>query len=70
MMKPVVLRKLVMRDWETGEILNQYNQDDYETIWGHPSLMFYRQDMHRGLFHTAISEEGKGTPCKVVVDHM
>ena len=70
MMKPINLQKLVMRDWETGHILNQYDQGDYEATWGHPSLMFYRQDMHRGLFHTATSEEGKGVPCKVVVDHM
>lgn len=70
MMKPINLQKLVMRDWETGHILNQYDQGDYEATWGHPSLMFYRQDMHRGLFHTATSEEGKGVPCKVVVDHI
>lgn len=70
MMKPINLEKLVMRDWETGRLLNQYNQEDYEATWGHPSLMFYRQDMHRGFYHTATSEEGKGVPGKVVVDHV
>ncbi|KAF9647415.1 salicylate hydroxylase [Thelephora ganbajun] len=31
--------------------------------------VFYRKDMHQGLLHTAISEEGKGVPCKIVTDH-
>ena len=69
-MKPVVLQKLVMRDWETGSVLNQYNLDNYETTWGNVYNMFHRQDMHKGLLHAATSEEGKGIPCKVVVDHM
>lgn len=29
--------KLVMRDWKTGEILNQYSLDDYEKTWGNVS---------------------------------
>jgi salicylate hydroxylase len=33
-MKPVILMKLTMRDWETGKILNQYDLEDYEKTWG------------------------------------
>lgn len=59
-----------MRDWETGQILNQYNLDNYEQEWGNVYNMFHRQDMHATLLKAAISSEGKGTPCKVNIDHM
>lgn len=35
--RPIELMKLVMRDWKTGEILNQYSLDDYEKTWGNVS---------------------------------
>ena len=70
MMKPVVLQKFVVRDWETGRILNQYDQDGYEATWGNVCNIFHRQDMHKGLLYAATSEEGNGIPCRVVVDHM
>ncbi|KAK0453209.1 salicylate hydroxylase [Armillaria borealis] len=69
-MKPVVLMKLVMRDWDTGRILNQYNLDNYEQEWGNVYNMFHRQDMHATLLKTATSPEGKGTPATVVIDHI
>ncbi|KAF9652566.1 salicylate hydroxylase [Thelephora ganbajun] len=69
-MKPVALDKFVMREWETGRPLIEADLSDYEATWGHPSVMFYRKDMHQGLLHTAISEEGKGVPCKIVTDHI
>ncbi|SJL01565.1 related to salicylate 1-monooxygenase [Armillaria ostoyae] len=69
-MKPVVLMKLVMRDWDTGKILNQYNLDNYEKEWGNVYNMFHRQDMHATLLKTATSPEGKGTPATVVIDHI
>ena len=62
--------KLVMRDWETGNILNQYNLDNYEQEWGNVYNMFHRQDMHATLLKTATQPEGKGTPCTVCIDHM
>lgn len=62
--------KLVMRDWETGTILNQYNLDNYEQEWGNVYNMLHRQDMHATLLQTATSPEGKGTPCSVFIDHM
>jgi len=32
--------------------------------------MFHRVDMHTMLLETATQEEGEGTPCSVVVDHI
>lgn len=32
--KPVRLRKLVMHDWETGEIKNEYGLGDYKAKFG------------------------------------
>lgn len=69
-MLPCVLMKLVMRDWETGNILNQYNLEGYEQEWGHVYNMFHRQDMHAGLLKAATSEEGEGTPAEIVIDHI
>lgn len=68
--KPVVLMHLIMRDWKTGKILNDYNLENYEREWGNVYNMFHRQDMHKMLLDAATSPEGKGTPCEVVVDHI
>ncbi|KAF7354941.1 Salicylate hydroxylase [Mycena sanguinolenta] len=69
-MKPVVLMNLVMREWETGKVLNDYKLDKYEEEWGNVYNMFHRQDMHLTLFKTATATEGKGTPCKVFINHI
>ncbi|ESK93765.1 salicylate hydroxylase [Moniliophthora roreri MCA 2997] len=69
-MKPVILMKLVMRDWSTGQILNQYNLDNYEKEWGNVYNMFHRQDMHATLLKTATDPEGEGEPCTVHIDHI
>lgn len=68
--RPVNLMKLVMRDWDTGKILNQYDLDHYESDWGIPYYMFHRVDMHTMLLDVATSPEGEGEPCSVVVDHI
>ncbi|KAM0786826.1 hypothetical protein ACM66B_002255 [Microbotryomycetes sp. NB124-2] len=68
--RPTILMKLVMRDWKTGEILNQYSLEDYEKTWGNVYNMFHRVDMHEMLMRTAMSEEGEGTPATCVVDHI
>ncbi|ORY88242.1 hypothetical protein BCR35DRAFT_301762 [Leucosporidium creatinivorum] len=68
--RPIQLMKLVMREWKTGKILNQYSLDDYEKTWGNVYNMFHRVDMHTMLLETATQEEGEGTPCSVVVDHI
>lgn len=81
--KPVELMKLVMRDWDTGKILNQYDLDHYEQDWGivsaapgarltptQPYYMFHRVDMHEMLLEAATSPNGQGIPASVVVDHI
>lgn len=62
--------KLVMRDWETGKILNQYNLDHYEEEWGNVYNMLHRQDAHEILLQTALSKDGEGAPCTIHLDHV
>ncbi|KAF4121920.1 salicylate hydroxylase, partial [Geosmithia morbida] len=66
---PVVLRKLINRDWYTGEPVSVYNLDDYEKKWGYVYNMFHRQYMHAMLKDSALGGEGKGAPAKVLVNH-
>ncbi|KAJ6441094.1 Fungal specific transcription factor [Purpureocillium lavendulum] len=66
---PVVLRKLINRDWKTGEPVSVYDLSDYEERWGHVYNMFHRQDMHRMLKDCALQDEGEGTPAKLVANH-
>ncbi|KAG9570678.1 salicylate hydroxylase, partial [Aureobasidium melanogenum] len=66
---PVVLQKLINRDWKTGEPVSVYDLDDYEERWGHVYNMFHRQYMHVMLKDTALQEEKAGTPAKLVVNH-
>ncbi|KFH44061.1 FAD-dependent urate hydroxylase-like protein [Hapsidospora chrysogenum ATCC 11550] len=65
---PVVLRKLINRDWYTGEPVSVYDLDDYEERWGYVYNMFHRQYMHAMLKDSALGE-GKGTPAKLLVNH-
>ena len=65
---PVVLRKLINRDWQTGEPVSVYDLDDYEERWGYVYNMFHRQYMHSMLMDTALGK-GKGEPAKLVVNH-
>lgn len=64
----VVLRKLIRRDWATGETLSVYDLDDYEERWGHVFFSFQRRPMHSMLKDAALGE-GKGTPAKLFVNH-
>ncbi|RGP80776.1 salicylate hydroxylase [Fusarium longipes] len=66
---PVVLKKLINRDWKTGEPVSVYDLDDYEKRWGFVYNMFHRQYMHAMLKDTAMSEEGEGEPVKLLVKH-
>lgn len=61
---------LIMHDWETGEVLSNYDLENYEQQWGNVYNMFHRQDMHSQLLDAAISPHGKGVPCTVFIDHM
>lgn len=66
---PVVLKKLINRDWKTGEPVSVYDLDDYEERWGHVYNMFHRQQMHKMLMECALQEEGDGTPARLIVNH-
>lgn len=66
---PVLLKKLISRDWKTGEPVSVYDLADYEQKWGHAYYMFHRQYMHAMLKDCAVQEEGDGTPAKLLVNH-
>lgn len=66
---PVVLRKLINRDWKTGEPVSVYDLEDYEERWGYVYNMFHRQYMHAMLKDCALQEDGEGTPAKLQVNH-
>jgi len=66
---PVILKRLINRDWKTGEPVSEYSLDDYEERWGHVYNMFHRQYMHAILKDCALSEEGEGPPATLKVNH-
>lgn len=66
---PVVLKKLINRDWKTGEPISEYSLEDYEQRWGYVYNMFHRQYMHAMLKDAALEEEGQGPPAKLLVNH-
>ncbi|KAM0715807.1 hypothetical protein Q7P37_008321 [Cladosporium fusiforme] len=66
---PVVLKKLINRDWRTGEPVSEYSLDDYEERWGYVYNMFHRQYMHAMLKDAALEEEGEGPQAKLLVNH-
>ncbi|PYH45090.1 putative salicylate hydroxylase [Aspergillus saccharolyticus JOP 1030-1] len=66
---PVVLKKLINRDWKTGEPVSVYDLDDYEERWGYVYNMFHRQYMHAMLKDCALQEEGVGAPVTLKVNH-
>ncbi|KAH7141724.1 putative salicylate hydroxylase [Dactylonectria macrodidyma] len=66
---PVVLKKLISRDWRTGEPVSVYEMADYKEKWGYIYNMFHRQYMHRMLKDSAIGNHGEGIPAKLVVNH-
>ncbi|KAF7717769.1 Aromatic-ring hydroxylase-like protein [Penicillium ucsense] len=66
---PVVLKKLINRDWKTGEPVSVYDLNDYEQRWGYAYNMFHRQYMHSMLMDTALGDDGEGTPAKLMVNH-
>lgn len=66
---PVVLKKLINRDWRTGEPVSVYDLGDYEQKWGYVYNMFHRQDMHAMLKDGALGCGGRGVPAKLLVNH-
>ncbi|KAJ5200836.1 Monooxygenase FAD-binding [Penicillium cf. griseofulvum] len=65
---PVILKKLINRDWKTGEPVSVYDLDDYEERWGYAYNMFHRQYMHAMLKDSALGE-GEGAPATLKVNY-
>ena len=65
---PVILKKLINRDWKTGEPVSVYDLDDYEERWGYVYNMFHRQYMHSMLMDSAMGK-GEGAPAELFVNH-
>ncbi|KAJ9656804.1 hypothetical protein H2198_004692 [Neophaeococcomyces mojaviensis] len=67
--KPVVLKKLVMHEWESGNIINEYSLGDYKAKFGTEYYNFHRIDMHNVLLQTVQQKEGKGFACRLEKNH-
>ncbi|CAG8961376.1 hypothetical protein HYFRA_00013322 [Hymenoscyphus fraxineus] len=67
--RPVILKKLISHDWETGVVSNVYDLADYEQRWGHVYNMFHRVDMHAMLMDSAMGSSHPGTPAILKVNH-
>jgi salicylate hydroxylase len=67
--KPVILRSLIMHDWESGDVTSTYDLGDYRARFGTDYNNFHRIDIHNVLKDTATSQSGKGEPCKLEVWH-
>lgn len=57
---PVVLKKLINRDWRTGEPISVYDLSDYEQRWGYVYNMFHRQQVSE-VFGVPVLE-----PCPIL----
>lgn len=68
--RPVDLQHLLMRDWHTGEVRNDYDLSGYAKEWGTPYYMFHRRDQLQITHDAAVAKEGEGTPVQVVTDHI
>jgi len=67
--KPVILQRLIMHDWETGAVQSEYGLGDYKAKFGSEYYNFHRIDMHQTLLKTVQQESGPGTPCKILTNH-
>lgn len=67
--KPVILRSLIMHDWQSGEVTNTYDLGDYRTKFGTDYNNFHRIDLHQTLKEAALSQAGEGPPCKLETWH-
>ncbi|TAQ88663.1 hypothetical protein B7494_g3031 [Chlorociboria aeruginascens] len=67
--RPVVLQKLILHDWKTGEVLNEYDLGDYKEKWGYVYNMFHRVNMHDMLMDSAVGKGHSGTPGTLKLDH-
>jgi salicylate hydroxylase len=68
--KPVVMDKLIIHKWDTGKVLAIAPLGNYKEKFGYDTLGFQRCDLHRILLDTALSQDGAGTPVKLVTSHL
>lgn len=64
----VIVRKLIGRDWKTGEPLSVYDLADYEERWGYVHYVFQRLHMHSMLKDSALGK-GNGPPAKLFLNY-
>ncbi|OJJ62596.1 hypothetical protein ASPSYDRAFT_129447 [Aspergillus sydowii CBS 593.65] len=67
--KPVILKKLIMHDWCSGQVENEYGLGDYKSKFGTDYNNFHRIDIHQQLLRSALETQGDGTPCTLKVNH-
>ncbi|KAH8682622.1 salicylate hydroxylase [Xylariales sp. PMI_506] len=63
---PVVLKKLIIHKWDTGEVIATAPLGDFKEKFGYETLGFQRCDLHQVLLEAALREKGEGVPCKLV----
>ncbi|OQE16159.1 hypothetical protein PENSTE_c025G06280 [Penicillium steckii] len=67
--KPVILKQLIMHNWEDGEVQSTYPLGDYKSKFGTDYNNFHRIDIHRQLIKSAFEDEGEGPACILKVNH-
>jgi 2-polyprenyl-6-methoxyphenol hydroxylase-like FAD-dependent oxidoreductase len=67
--KPVVMTKLIIHNWSTGEVVATAPLGNYKEKFGYDTLGFQRCDLHSILLDAALSKSGVGIPCKLVTAH-
>lgn len=63
---PVVIKKLIIHKWETGEVIATAPLGDFKGKFGYDTLGFQRCDLHEVLLEGALGEKGEGVPCRLV----
>ncbi|KAL4890557.1 hypothetical protein BDV59DRAFT_91383 [Aspergillus ambiguus] len=67
--KPVILKKLIMHDWSSGQVQSEYGLGDYKSKFGTDYNNFHRIDIHKELLKSAFEEPGEGPKCTLKVNH-
>ncbi|GAB1211595.1 hypothetical protein ATERTT37_000718 [Aspergillus terreus] len=67
--KPVILKKLIMHDWSSGQVQSEYGLGDYKSKFGTDYNNFHRIDIHKELLKSAFEEPGDGPKCTLKVNH-
>ncbi|KAF9894468.1 hypothetical protein FE257_007971 [Aspergillus nanangensis] len=67
--KPVILKKLIMHEWASGTVQNEYGLGDYKAKFGTEYNNFHRIDIHKELIKSAFEAPGEGPQCTLNVNH-